>query len=87
MKNSDTPAYPQSNPEIVKAFLEVEQESPNGLTKREAFAMAAMQGILANRQYEPPRRNRIEGMAEDAVYAADALLAELEKWNTRYIND
>lgn len=50
-----------------------------GMTKREAFAMAAMQGILANRAYDPPRRNKLAGMAEDAVSAADALLAELAK--------
>ena len=50
-----------------------------GLTKRELFAAMAMQGILANRVYEPPRRTKLAGMAKDAVSAADALLAELAK--------
>ena len=50
-----------------------------GLTKREHFAGLAMQGILANRQYEPPRAKRLSGMAVDAVAASDALLAELSK--------
>lgn len=50
-----------------------------GLTKRELIAAMAMQGILANGKYEPPRRDRLKGMAIDAVAAADALLAELAK--------
>jgi hypothetical protein len=50
-----------------------------GLTKREHFAAMAMQGILANQKYEAPRRDRLSGMAIDAVAAADWLLAELDK--------
>lgn len=50
-----------------------------GLTKREHFAGLAMQGILANTKYEPPRRDKLSRMAIDAVSAADALLAELDK--------
>lgn len=47
-----------------------------GLTKREAFAMAAMQGLCAD---NTPRYESNEGMAEDAVGIADAMLAELAK--------
>lgn len=50
-----------------------------GLTKREYIAAMALQGILANSQYEPPRRKRLEMMALDAVTAADALMRELQK--------
>lgn len=50
----------------------------HGLTKREMFAMAALQGILANYAYDPPRRRKLAAMAADAVAAADALLAALE---------
>ena len=50
-----------------------------GITLRQHFAGLAMQGILANRVYDPPRRDRLHGMALDAVAAADALLAELAK--------
>lgn len=50
-----------------------------GLTKRELFAAMAMQGILANQKYDPPRRAKLGGMALDAVAAADALIAELAK--------
>jgi hypothetical protein len=39
----------------------------------------AMQGILSNSVYEPPRQKKLAAMAADAVDAADALLAELAK--------
>jgi len=42
-----------------------------GLTKREYFAGLAMQGLLANGDYE--------GVESAAVVKADALLKELEK--------
>ncbi len=51
----------------------------NGLTKRELFAAMALQGILANRVYDAPRRDKLSLMALDAVSAADALVAELAK--------
>ncbi len=44
-----------------------------GLTKREMFAMAAMQGILSNSS------NVMSYCARDAVMMADELLAELER--------
>jgi hypothetical protein len=46
---------------------------PNGLTKREEFAKVAMQGLLTHGDLPP------ESVAASAVYAADALLAELVK--------
>lgn len=49
----------------------------SGLSIREYFAAKALQGILASDCYEPPRRNKIKGMAEDAVNAADALIEAL----------
>ena len=42
-----------------------------GLTKREAFAMAALQGLLAG--------GKLSGAGELAVHQADVLLKELEK--------
>jgi hypothetical protein len=49
------------------------------LTKREQFAMAAMQGLLSN-----PYRARTNGdVMRDAVSAADLLLAALEVSNER----
>ena len=51
-----------------------------GLTKREAFAMAAMQGILANS--EPNSWNEEQwyrNFSKQAVNHADALLKELAK--------
>lgn len=47
----------------------------SGLTKRELFAAMALQGLLAN----DPDQDSVEGVAHDAVWFADALLAELAK--------
>lgn len=49
-----------------------------GLTKRELFAAMAMQGLFADGATS--RASNIE-IAEAAVLAADALLAELERTN------
>ncbi len=85
MRNADMPAMP------CQVSIDRDNDAPRpyqfgnddfvspGLTKREYFAGLAMQGILANKQYDPPRRQRLDGMADDAVAAADALLAKLEK--------
>ena len=69
MKDADMSAYP-----IIGATL----DGNEGLTKREYFAGLAMQGILANKCYEAPRRDKISGMAVDAVLAADELIQQLD---------
>lgn len=80
-KNADKPAYPsgeayrsQSMPggdwvECKKGALH------NGLTKREMFARAAMQGLCAH----SGDYHTFSDMASDAVNYADALLTELER--------
>ncbi|MEC9482552.1 MAG: hypothetical protein UMU75_04390 [Halomonas sp.] len=65
---------PQSNDEIAKAFMEVEQEAPNGLTKREWFAGLAMQGFCAATDMEGVP---VDDLAAEAVMQADALLEAL----------
>lgn len=45
-----------------------------GLTIRQQFAMAAMQGLLSNTEYA-----NLNSMAEISVQSADALIAELNK--------
>jgi hypothetical protein len=47
-----------------------------GLTKREQFAMAAMQGLCAN--YSIDSRKNTHDIAESAVKMADSMLVELE---------
>ena len=47
-------------------------------TRRELAAMA-MQGMLANSSYCVLKRFKLSEIAEDAIVAADALLAELDK--------
>ena len=75
MSIGDDPAYPAAVPDSYdvmggcsKGFY-----AP-GLTKREAFAMAAMEGFLAS-----DWKVRREVIAHEAVEQADALLAALEE--------
>ena len=57
-------------------LIEKEMEKQKKL-RREKIAVTAMQVILANKKYEPPRRNKFKGTSEDAVAMADAPLGEL----------
>lgn len=87
VKNADMPAMPQS-------FAMTEQEWGTtvshmgndelpmniGLTKREMFAMHAMQAILANGASEEiGYTDWGVNLAKHAITAADALLEELSK--------
>ena len=71
MKNSDMPAMPIE----INGFGQYAPEAFTGLTKREMFAMAAMNGIMSNSN----DRYTYEQLAWHAVAQADALLSELEK--------
>ena len=70
MKNSDMPAMPTE----FNGFGQYAPEAHAGLTKREMFAMAAMQGLCA---HDGPINSTLDCQA--AVSYADELLAELEK--------
>jgi len=79
IKNSDMPASPQPmvsdvNGEVYSTFDNYGSDQ-SGLTKREAFAMAAMQGIAGN---EYCGSHWSKDTAEAAVCLADALLKELD---------
>ena len=70
--------HPKTHPHgrvhpLFKPTLEPEYYE-TGMTIREAFAMAAMQGILAN-----GNATSTSAAAVGAVHAADALIAELNK--------
>ena len=41
---------------------------------RDQFAMAALQGMLGNRTYDPPRRKKADKFCEDAYLFADAMI-------------
>lgn len=75
MKNGDRSAYPVPlNPgEIYSGH-----DTPDGLTKRELFAMAAMQGFNANPATDLLKWDERD-TAEASIRFADALLAELSK--------
>ena len=82
MKNADMPAMPLRKSLDTWEADEYETGGgrylrANGLTKRETFAMHAMQGILSNSALKMDV-NRIE-IANFAIDYADALLEELEK--------
>lgn len=70
MKNADKPAYTLPNPELTEA------PDFQGLTKRERFAMAAMQGYCSNTDLS---ELDTEEIAFFAVNQADALLKELDQ--------
>lgn len=78
MKNADLPAMPIIDDKIST----YEKEIYLGLTKREMFAMHAMQNILS--RYNPYESGAFdsgdyEETAKHAVGLADALLKELSK--------
>jgi hypothetical protein len=77
MKNSDNPAHPK--PHGVN-FETATVNGWSGLTKREIFAMHAMQGLLANSygdSWSPEQR--VLSISRQSVEHAGALLKELEK--------
>lgn len=86
MKNSDLPAMPLFSSEAKPGMVRVKGGDKNnsvataGLTKREMFAMHAMQGLLANSygdSWGVEERDSVR--AKQSVKMADALLKELEK--------
>lgn len=74
--NGNAPAYPVVERIDAGDYGRQDFSVTPGLTKREAFAMAAMQGMYANHE---SRDVHPEIIARSSVAAADALLAELAK--------
>ena len=72
MKNADMPAMPC---QPLGQDGMPSHEMTYGLTKREMFAMAAMQGLCAH----SGDYHEFSHLASDAVNYADSVLAELEK--------
>ena len=79
--NGKLPAAPISEEETDRVFEGVEIYT--GLTKREAFAMHAMQGLLSDKRNSDRLCNettsRYKGVSRAAVDYADALLEALEQ--------
>lgn len=74
IKNGDLPAMPTIYADMATNGQREIYCDQTGLTKREQFAMAAMQGILSCDNSEFTNVAAISAVAH-----ADALLAELEK--------
>lgn len=73
-KNADMPAMPIE----FSGFGQFAPEAYIGITKREMFAMAAMQGMLAS-ETENYNYRGAKGLTSMAAEYADELLAELER--------
>jgi len=81
MKNGDLPAMPTIYADMATNGQREIYCDQTGVTKREQFAMAAMQGLLASgATYKGSTTNR-HLLAADAVAHADALLVELGREN------
>lgn len=76
MSNADKPAYPCDSV-IYEAGKTNSLVSHNGLTKREMFVMAAMQGLCANSV--PGEQHRPKMLIAEAIDMADELLKQLDK--------
>lgn len=83
-KNADKPAYPsgeayKSQSMLGGDWVECKKGAlHNGLTKREMFAMAAMQGILSAETQDYEYKDK-ESLIDACVEYADLLLKRLEK--------
>lgn len=75
MKNADKPAMPIE----FNGFGQYQPEAHAGLTKREMFAMHAMQGLCSSANSDGEWSHDAKLAASVAVEYADALLAELER--------
>jgi hypothetical protein len=79
MKNADKPANPCIT-EFEGMQGETYKTTYHGLTKREIFAMAAMQGMLSGGvTIDVDKDYPFQTRAQTCLLIADALLAELEK--------
>jgi hypothetical protein len=76
MKNSDKPAYPVLDKLITEGVDQGLELKHAGLTKREMFAMAAMQGVTMRHNVEHMFPHEI---AKRAIEIADETLKQLEQ--------
>lgn len=77
MSNANLPAMPQPHADNLCQQTGTVKAEHAGLTKREMFAMAAMQGLCANSIVGS--HYHTDKLSKYAVMYADALLAELER--------
>ena len=75
LKNSGMPAMPIE----LNGFGQFAPEAHMGMTKREMFAMHAMQGLLSSNATYGGLTTARDKLAADALAHAEALLAELNK--------
>lgn len=72
--NDGGPAFPlQAHGDEAKSRYYLTQQ---GMTLRDYFAAAALQGFCANQHWNPTQSVHFANLAEDAFIAADAMLKE-----------
>lgn len=88
MDNAKKPAFPVTVDLSNASLSQVAAKmlGNHGLTKRELFAMAAMQGMLSACLGISGHENDVTNLAQVAVKYADALLKELNNNNNEPIN-
>ena len=72
--NGEQPAAPSS---VSHEQFQYSNTEYLGLSKREAFAMAAMQGMSSHPDFYGQSKDFADNIAKDSVAIADALLKEL----------
>lgn len=73
MENKDKPAYP------VGIKNNTDYTIVEGMTKREVFAMATMQGLCANPAHTGDNQLGAKTIAEWSIAQADELLKQLDQ--------
>ena len=81
MRNADMPAMPSDVKDVYAAMTDTRDswgKGALGLTKREMIAIHALNGLMVAYNVEDVAMGG-ESLVKDAVWYADALLAELER--------
>lgn len=76
MENADKSAYPVPITNQTESN-QIQSENINGLTKREVFAMSAMNGILAGNDYKSRSKANQISACQASIEMADELLKQL----------
>lgn len=75
--NDGGPAFPHKRQIRCNGEI-IDYEMESGMSLRDYFAAAALQGFCANQHWNPTESVHFANLAEDAFIAADAMLKERE---------
>ena len=91
MKNSDQPAfanniYKEFAADFKDGFGVMDGINPTGVTKREYFAIRALQGILSNPAHNHPDLMGVNGTREIGFIAANSACIEAVRYADELLN-